>query len=612
MMEQENLKLRCLIRKAMELQNHGSKRRYRDVSIATTITEDQMAHCYVACSGGPAEQKATCSSESQESSSCNKDNECEEESSNSCNNGNGNGNNGNNICDVTKALRKLKVCCPADKRLVEEITCILMKATKDKGKDNNKDPCDPCGQKKTRKPTVKPCGPSLKRSQSSCGNGNGGNGGNGSCNGGGSKSGGQNLNALRNKIKCMQSSVNKLMKEISKRENGNGNGNGNGSCPNTCPQKPSNFCCEESDEEDECNGNGNGGGNGFEMPKICPPPNFDEVDPLLACGGNRNSKSNQLEKMKQNYLHLLSQYEKKSTQCNEMEKRIKTLNSGCKSDNPNPALGPEGADAELELLRERVLELREEQAEYKCLIKEQASQLEDYRQKYLLAQQTVEEQCVMMEKLSMNNKRIEKQINQEVKEIRAKFQEKLNDLMHLPKLLENEQIKLSQCCKEKEELQAKLALVCKELKQIKDSKVEGKTEDCRPKLLQCTMELEKAKAQIEELIRQRDLFCEQLTQTQDDLDTLRSESAKIIARTKERTEVLRQQMQEQIDKLERELAQCRATATLSVTDREAVIREMQGQLNTLSYSFDAAQKQIKTLRNHIAYVSNENCYPVKC
>lgn len=267
--------------------------------------------------------------------------------------------------------------------------------------------------------------------------------------------------------------------------------------------------------------------------------------------------------------------------------------------------------AELNLLRARVNELKEEQQEFKCIMKEQSQQLEDYRNKYMLAQQKVEEQCVSLEKLNMNNKRIEQQINTEVKEIRSKFQEKLNELLHFPKLLENEQLKLAQVCKEKDDLQAKLVVVCKELKAAK-IQLENPVADLGPQLAQCQLDLAQARSEIEELMRQRDLFCEQLKTTQDDLDTLRTESAKIIAGTKERAEMIKGQLQENINRLEKELAQCRATASLSVNDREAVIREMQGQLNTLSYSFDAAQKQIKTLRNHIAYVSNENCFPVKC
>lgn len=269
-------------------------------------------------------------------------------------------------------------------------------------------------------------------------------------------------------------------------------------------------------------------------------------------------------------------------------------------------------ESELHLLRERISEMREEQVEFKCLMKEQSLQLEEYRNKYLTAQQKVEEQTALIEKLNMNNKCVEKQINLEIKEIRAKFQERLADLLQFPKLLENEQIKLAKTCKEKEDLENKLIIVCKELKTLKSKTQTVNNEDCKPQLAKCQQELNQVKKNMEELQHQRDLFCEQLRSTTDDLNSLRSESAKIIARTKERTECIKQQLQQRIDQLEKQLAQCRATASLSVSDREAVIKEMQGQLNTLSYNFDAAQKQIKTLRNHIAFMSNEKSFPTKC
>lgn len=278
-----------------------------------------------------------------------------------------------------------------------------------------------------------------------------------------------------------------------------------------------------------------------------------------------------------------------------------------------PCDGKDADESELVLLRSRLSEMKEEQTEFKCLMKEQSYQLEEYRKKYMDAQQKVEEQTAIIDKLNMNNKRIEKQINVEVKEIRMKFQEKLNELLQFPKLLENEHVKLTQLTKEKENLENKLTIVCKELKNYKNKESNGTpVEDCKPQLERCQADLTKTKAKLDEFQRQRDMLCEQLKSTQEDLDTLRSESAKIIARTKERAEGLKQQQQQHIDRIEKELAQCRATACLSINDREVVIREMQGQLNTLSFSFDSAQKQIKTLRNHIAYMSNENCFPAKC
>ncbi|GBP95491.1 hypothetical protein EVAR_64878_1 [Eumeta japonica] len=271
-------------------------------------------------------------------------------------------------------------------------------------------------------------------------------------------------------------------------------------------------------------------------------------DPAICLSKAKEKSSNDPQQLKDNYLYLLTEFTKKDEQLKELTK----MGDSCSSN-----------ESELHLLRNRLNEMKEEQIEFKCLMKEQSLQLEEYRNKYLTAQQKVEEQTALIEKLNMNNKCIEKQINLEIKEIRSKFQERLTDLLQYPKLLENEQIKLSKVCKEKEEIENKLIIVCKELKTLKLKTQNNNTEDCRPQLIRCQQELDQVKKKMEEMQQQRDMFCEQLRCATDDLNLLRSESAKIIARTKERTEYIKQQQQEQIDRLERLLAQCRATANIS-------------------------------------------------
>ncbi|KAH8237532.1 hypothetical protein KR038_004138 [Drosophila bunnanda] len=562
-MEQENIKLHVMMNRAIELQNFGSHRHYRELPMTTTVDEDKLSP-YM-CGIGVGAPDASGSGDP-----------CNEEPSSSSGGGQRDnaGQDDKLVCALQKAMQKMKGACPEDKKMIEEIAAAIMSCKKPQpvcsprssppkpcpesstSSTGGFPPCQPNPRQRRKSRPSPPCPPPSGKSES--------------------------MEKLKCRIQSMQNSVKKLLQEVGNREG-----------------QPESFMGDDDDEEDHqdiC---------GKTAPRSpCP----EDPDPLVICGGKRNTKADKYEKMKENYTRLLTEFQRKDCQMKELQKRMKGI---C---GPNAAKGADAdADAaELNLLRARVNELKEEQLEFKCIMKEQSQQLEDYRNKYLLAQQKVEEQCVSLEKLNMNNKRIEQQINTEVKEIRAKFQEKLNELLHFPKLLENEQLKLAQVCKEKDEMQGKLVVVCKELKSCKTQLEQPTSVDVRPQLAQCQMELSQARNELEELLRQRDLFCEQLKSTQDDLDTMRTESAKIIAGTKERAELIKSQQQQQINRLEKELAQCRATASLSVNDRESVIREMQGQLNTLSYSFDAAQKQIKTLRNHIAYVSNENCFPVKC
>ncbi|XP_017110606.1 kinesin-1 heavy chain [Drosophila elegans] len=570
-MEQENIKLHTMMNRAVQLQNFGSHRHYKELPMTTTVDEDNLSP-YM-CGIGPCAPAGSGTDPcADEASSC----------ASVCGGGAGGGQrdmagqDDKLICALQKAMQKMKGACPEDKKMIEEIACAIMSCKKQPVCSPGPCPKPPCPPEESSSSSMgPPCAPPPKKkpcpmppaapSPGKC----------------------ESMEKLKRRIQSMQASVKKLLQEVSNRDG-----------PEPCP-----------DYQDDDDGEAEAEEAASPCSRPCPPrpPCPEDPDPLVICGGKRNTKADKYEKMKENYTRLLTEFQRKDCQMKELQKRMKGICGPC------PSKGGDGdADAaELNLLRARVNELKEEQLEFKCIMKEQSQQLEDYRNKYLLAQQKVEEQCVSLEKLNMNNKRIEQQINTEVKEIRAKFQEKLNELLHFPKLLENEQLKLAQVCKEKDEMQTKLVVVCKELKACK-AQLEQPSIDVRPQLAQCQMELTQARNELEELLRQRDLFCEQLKSTQDDLDTLRTESAKIIAGTKERAELIKSQQQEQINRLEKELAQCRATASLSVNDREAVIREMQGQLNTLSYSFDAAQKQIKTLRNHIAYVSNENCFPVKC
>lgn len=274
--------------------------------------------------------------------------------------------------------------------------------------------------------------------------------------------------------------------------------------------------------------------------------------------------------------------------------------------------------------------IEEDYEEFKCIIKEQAEQLDDYREKYMEASQKFEEQKLIINKMDINNKRIEDQISTEVQRIKTIFQEKIADLSRYPCMLESEQQKFAKLSKEKDDLEGKLKIICKELKAMQafgftgssrasisgiagetKSKCFGKKTDYAEPLRKCKIECGLLEKQHNELLKENDKIEETLKKTNEDLRALKTESSKIISRARERAECTRQSLQQHLDKIEKDLTQCRANACLSVSEREEAIKEMSGQMNTLSHSFDAAQKQIKALRTQIGFLVNDNTYPVK-
>lgn len=317
--------------------------------------------------------------------------------------------------------------------------------------------------------------------------------------------------------------------------------------------------------------------------------------------GKSRSGKNELQNLKQKYCELLEDYASKERELSELKEKVDAFIEGRQL---NSSKGDAGQEAEVRLLRQKLKETREEQEEFKVIICEQSKQTEEYREKYMSSLQKIEELKCILQKMEVDNKRIEDQINLEIQRIKDKFQEKLQDWAHLPQMLENEQVKLAQCCKEKDEMESKLRIVCRELKTLKAQKsLDTGEKDDPDKLHRLEEELADLKSQYDMLVECKNRLCEKYDQVKKELDVLRQESAKIICRLKERAQSNQATLQKHIDDLEHDLAQCRATASLSIADREEVIKDMQSQLNVLALSFDSAQKQIKSLKDHICYLS---------
>ncbi|XP_052870549.1 coiled-coil domain-containing protein 89-like, partial [Anopheles cruzii] len=305
--------------------------------------------------------------------------------------------------------------------------------------------------------------------------------------------------------------------------------------------------------------------------------------------------------VRKQYTLLLQEYTKKASECRQLADRLATAKSVPPEDRST-------VDAEREMLQTRYSELLDEQDEFRVLLREQTVQLEDYRTKFLDAQTKIEEQKLQMDKLRVTNRRVEQQINFEIGQIKKKFQDKLRELTPYPRLLEDEQVRVEKLKHSNETLFAELERSLKQVKLLEEqlhslrSSQEGEVQKA-VHLLQ--LELEQLQQQQESLEKEKQTAQQEAGRKQIELDELRTESAKIIARTAQRMEQDRTVAQEKYAQLEHELAQCRAEASFTVANREEALREMHHQIKVLSGSFDDAQLQIQSLRNQLAYLQNE-------
>lgn len=59
-----------------------------------------------------------------------------------------------------------------------------------------------------------------------------------------------------------------------------------------------------------------------------------------------------------------------------------------------------------------------------------------------------------------------------------------------------------------------------------------------------------------------------------------------------------------MNKLENDLAKAKADAACDAAMHEATVRKIENQMKILTCNFDDAQSQIKTLKNHIAFLTH--------
>lgn len=265
---------------------------------------------------------------------------------------------------------------------------------------------------------------------------------------------------------------------------------------------------------------------------------------------------------------------------------------------------------------------RDDTERLQCVINQQSVLLEEYSLKFVKVQKKVCDQTDIINKLETRSKVMEDEINNEVDKIKSKFIEKINDLADYPTLLEKERKKIAKFSKDKEAMECRLRTLCKQLRKLKAQKNEEnfnyEKED--PTIAENQKEeLKKLKewhyrllGEMEKATTDREILTADLDAAILELETLRCDSVKNISKEKGLSGCIRQTFQDLIAKTEKELAQCKATSCLSVAERDETIKEMRKQLNTLVFSFDAAQKEIQCLKHKIFNVAKDSNKPVEC
>lgn len=208
----------------------------------------------------------------------------------------------------------------------------------------------------------------------------------------------------------------------------------------------------------------------------------------------------------------------------------------------------------------------------------------------------------------MSKTDVQTQINSEMTRIKEKFQEKLAELCPYPKMYEESRQELDEAKKRvktlETDLKSTLTALSKsqcELKTLKEQPDESLEK--KYKKLQCEVEMLRSKH--ESIKSTKQCLEEKLTTMKSELESLRKDSSKIITTTKCCAEKNRKILHQQINCLEVDLAQCRASAALSLTEKEEIIKKMKQELASLCSHFNDCQGQIKQLKNQVTYLTNQ-------
>lgn len=236
--------------------------------------------------------------------------------------------------------------------------------------------------------------------------------------------------------------------------------------------------------------------------------------------------------------------------------------------------------------------------------------------------------------MEIENQRVSEQVNLEIQRVKNQFQEKVQELMPLPDILKSTQLKLQEAqqmhllaeknnealARELQMYKDKLDALTNQMDQVRSDQQLGDNEkntlqnriaDLENQLEDMVNENEQLKSDLENLQEKSDDFerlaesrLHEVTQLESQLEDLREETARQVARTKDRCEIVRRSMQNQISDLERQLAQSRALAKAAQKDRDDVRQKMQAQINNLNENFEDAQMRIRNLQGHVNFLKN--------
>lgn len=210
--------------------------------------------------------------------------------------------------------------------------------------------------------------------------------------------------------------------------------------------------------------------------------------------------------------------------------------------------------------------------------------------------------------LESKSKNLDQQVCNEIVKIKEKFQEKLAELCHYPQIYEQSKCELDKSRKHIQSLESDLKSSIDALSHAKnelrrlEERCDGNLE-MKYKQLQCENEMMRKRfCSIKET---KKCLEDKLCEMKNELELTRQESTKIIEMTKNCADHNRRTMSQHISGLEIELAQCRASASITLAEKEERIQKLRRELTELCGHFNFCQNQIKDMKEEVSHLTKK-------
>ncbi|XP_061389341.1 coiled-coil domain-containing protein 158 [Musca vetustissima] len=274
-----------------------------------------------------------------------------------------------------------------------------------------------------------------------------------------------------------------------------------------------------------------------------------------------------------------------------------------------PAAPPKMSSASIAppvaLLQNTINSLQSEQQQFRSIIEQQQNCLQDYHSRCVRAQRVMKTQQREIEKLNTNNHHLESEITHGFEQLRHKIEAKLRDLSQLPQLMKEEKSKNDRISRENRILNDRIRSI-----QIEATQMKKKIDEISKRKLATMARLKTAERDLKifrnyntALKHEKRKLNEELSKLRDQMHTLENSNKRSITRQREQSEKLKRDLQKRIFELELKLSRSQTSANSLVQERDALIAELQTQLNNLVHNFEISQKHIRILRRHIYNMS---------